>query len=83
MLAATCKGKPHSSFMGKNILHTEELLSPRRVPEAAINCSNDHTVNVARSQDFIVSLTSKSLYPVLKQLSVKPRFLFFFVRLHF
>lgn len=64
--------------MGKNILHTEELLSPRRVPEAAINCSNDHTVNVARSQDFIVSLTSKSLFPVLKQLSVKPRFLFFF-----
>lgn len=52
--------------MGKDILHTEEFLSPMRVPEAAINCGNNQTVNVARSQDFILSLTSKSLFPVLK-----------------
>lgn len=64
MLAAAYKAKPYNSFMGKDILHTEELLFPMRVPEAAINCSNDHIVNVARSQDFIVSLTSKSLFPV-------------------
>lgn len=66
MLAVTYKAKTYISFMGKYIFHTEELLSPVRVPEAAINCSNDHTVRVARSQDFIASLTSKSLLPVLK-----------------
>lgn len=78
MLAVTYRAKPCNSFMGKDILHTEELLSPMRIPEAAINCSNNHTVNIARSQDFIVSLTSKSLFPVLKRLSVKSTFLFFF-----
>lgn len=51
MLAATYKAKLYSSFMGKNILHTEELLSPTSISETLINCSNNHTVNVASSQD--------------------------------
>ena len=76
MLAATHKAKLYSSFMGKNILHTEELLSPTSVPETLINCSNNHTVNVASSQDFVLSLTSKSSLPVLKWSSGNPRLLF-------
>lgn len=66
MLAATYKAKLYSSFMGKNILLTEELLSPTSVPETLINGSNNHTANAASSQDFIMSLTSKSLVPVVK-----------------
>lgn len=51
MLAATYKAKLYSSFMGENILHTEELLSPTSISETLIKCSNNHTVNVASSQD--------------------------------
>lgn len=77
MLAATYKAKLYSSFMGKNVLHTEELLSPTSVPETLINWSNNHTVNVANSQDFFLCLTSTSSAPVLKWLPGIPRFIFF------
>lgn len=76
MLAATYKTKLYKRFMGRNVLHTEELLPPTSVPETLVNCSNNHTVNVASSQDFIMSPTSKSFVPVLKWLSGNPRFLF-------